>query len=421
MRRFGGKYLSCFTFVPPAYGYIIREFKYLRVIALHYIFTVFHNAPPISRIQQQVLRLMAVSIWMLNSNIYRPPEFASDKSLTGCCALQYPAGVDDWEEDGHADGDEELEPALNIRGAYFVADIYCKEDIYYLPSLRDQDWTPEDIQRVFGMPASYVRAAIYGRGKLQDLRAVISEQPKAQRIRRPNIVVREVNEEDKEEVVLDLNLDASGIQFASLEHLSDASAPRPSHPPEGGAAAAFNEVDAAVQSMLRQICSNIISVSPNRHHADMYCTLTPEARNDATAALFQGTSLPFDTVQIKIASAHTWDTTFFDRFFPLEFSDDPERRPRRQNFDKCSYFLEWQMIVARLPKDDVKKIRAVLLTWWRTLKWLPYSGNDRMWDTRAWADRGHLRLPKSDSGKTPSPRIAINERCRLKPTSFKLS
>ena len=380
---------------------------------------MFHNAPPVSRIQNEVLRLMAVSVWMLNAQIYRPADFASDNFLSRSCALQYPAGVDDWEENGLANGIQGLEPALDIRGVYFVADVECEGDVYHLPPLHGDEWGTEDIRRVFGKPASYVNAAIFGRSRLQQLRTTISEQPKAKRIRRPNIVFREVDQEHEEEVVLDLNLGASGIRFASLAQLSRPDV-RHSPPPEQDTATAFNEVDAAVQSMLRQICSNIISVSPNRQHADMYCTLTPEARNDVTAALFQGTSIPFIAVQIKIAPAHTWDTTFFDRFFPLEFSDDPASRPRRQNFDKCSYFLEWQMIVARLPKDDIKKIRAALLTWWRTLKWLPYSGNDRMWDTRSWKDVSHLRLPKDNSRKIPSPRIAVNERCRLKLTSFKL-
>ncbi|KAI0091820.1 hypothetical protein BDY19DRAFT_875179, partial [Irpex rosettiformis] len=101
---------------------------------------------------------------------------------------------------------------------------------------------------------------------------------------------------------------------------------------------------------------------------------------------FQSTRLPFTAVQLKMATISTWDTTFFNRFFPLKPERDHSSQLRRQNFDKCSYFLEWHTLIARLPLEDVKKIRAALLPWWRTLIWLPYSGSDRMWDTRPWKD-----------------------------------
>ncbi|KAI0091819.1 hypothetical protein BDY19DRAFT_877671, partial [Irpex rosettiformis] len=64
------------------------EFKYLRTAALRYVFDQFHKAPPTSRLHVQALRLGALSIWMLNANIYRPGDYAQDKPLFRSCALQ---------------------------------------------------------------------------------------------------------------------------------------------------------------------------------------------------------------------------------------------------------------------------------------------------------------------------------------------
>ncbi|KAI0761240.1 hypothetical protein BC629DRAFT_1261793, partial [Irpex lacteus] len=165
------------------------------------------------------------------------------------------------------------------------------------------------------------------------------------------------------------------------------------------------EVEAAVQSMLRQFCANIIQVSPNRKGGSMYCTLPLSEHNNVTDAQFKQTRLPFVSVQIKVATVPTWDDVFFNRFFP----DRPDPNVRRQNFDKCSYFLEWETIVGRSSFEDVIKIRAALLPWWRELTWLPYSANDRMWDTRVWTDAGLKRLPSSNKGGA-CPKIAVNPR-----------
>lgn len=400
-----------------------REFKCLRVTALHYVLSAFQEAPPSSQIQVQGLRLAALSVWMLNAMIFRPPDYSSDRKLSRISALQYPAGLDYWEEDGMADGDELPEPALGIRGAYFVADIHVHDHFFYLPSLGPDDWGVSDIRAVFTLPAVQVNAAFLSRRARQQARVITASAPKARRMRRPQIVVREIAADAEVDVLPNLNLEASGVRFAPLETLPEPGAPLAAPPaPQHANIVASAEVDRAVQSILRQLCSNIVAVSPNRRRSgrNMYCTLSPEEQQQVDAALFRQTCLPFDTVQLKLAPITTWDTTFFDRFFPSQFDQDPSTRSRRQNFDKCSYFLEWEAVVTRLPPDDISKIRAELLPWWQTLTWLPYSAYDRMWDTRPWHDLSKTRLPNG-SGNGPAPRIAVNERARVALRQFRLS
>lgn len=362
---------------------------------------------------------------MWNGLIYRLGDDRSwHRLLFRTCALQYPSEADDWEEEGLAHGDEHLEPALETRGAYFVADVLANDKIYYLPKLGADEWGREEIQAVFGKPAASVIAGIFSRGSRQIDRAAAAAQPKPRRIRQPRIVAREIHEDASPDVLPELHLPAAGIQLASLESLSGPSQPRaplaPPPPTAAEVALAHNEIHRAVQSILQQLCSNIISVSPNRQHGGSYCTLTPEAQNDVTATTFQQTRLPFSSAQIKIAPMRQWDTRFFNLFFPLELREDPNTRVRRQNFDRCSYFMEWKMLSTRLSLEDLKAIRAALLPWWQTLHWLPWPSNDRMWDTRPWKDSSSLRLPKGSKISDPSPKIAINERSRLKLIAFTL-
>ena len=170
--------------------------------------------------------------------------------------------------------------------------------------------------------------------------------------------------------------------------------------------------DERISAIWNQLFVDIFQVSPNprgRTHNSKYTTLSTDEIQAVTEATFLQPVLPFRQAAIKRVEPRTWDTTFFDRFFPLEIlTAEVEGRPT-QNFSSCAYFQLWQALRASVDDATAAIVRERLLTRWRTLHWLPYSGSDRMWATSRFKSGHYIVLPPGYVGACPQ--IAVNARC----------
>lgn len=125
-------------------------------------------------------------VWMLNAHIYRPGDKSWDQPLIQCCALQRPKGADDeWEESGIAIEEENLEPALEIRGAYFVSDIeFMDVGVYMLPRLGPGELNMKQIKEVFNLDFRKIESAMLSQGISKRNRVVAKNMIRHPRIPR---------------------------------------------------------------------------------------------------------------------------------------------------------------------------------------------------------------------------------------------
>jgi hypothetical protein len=400
MQRNGGKFFYA-QFHDLSFDVLNREYKYLRVFAIYAVLSRFCTAPPITLRRQPVLRTGAIMVWMLNAHIYRPGDQRWDLPLVACCALQRPQGNNDWEETGIADN-EELEPAFEVRGAYFVADLVWDNDLFRLPALGERELDMAQFRAVFNIGFHQLQSAMMSQAITGRTRTLAKNMVKHPRIPRPrNLVMREPLPDNPP--VEDFGLGEAGVTIAANTGMNGTDI-------EGGLAIPHLDPDAQVGLIWQELFHNIMAVSPNERNGPSYCTLRAEVINTVTEQLFVSTTLPFHAVQLKIVDINTWDKILFDRFFPPKILRT-EGRITLQNFRLCTYFAMWETLVADVTPDGLRLIRRQLLERWRNLAWLPYSSVDRMWDTRVAGTGNFKRLPVGTRGA--APKIAINPRLNI--------
>jgi hypothetical protein len=336
-------------------------------------------------------------VWMLNAHIFRPGDKSWDRPLIQCCALQRPQGADEeWEESGIAAEEENLEPALKIRGAYFVSDIkFMEVGVFMLPRLGPRELNMKQIKDVFNLDFRKIESAMMSQGITRRTRIVAKNLVRHPRIPRPqHLVTRETLPD--EPPIPDFGLAAAGVVELNTGEAQF-------YPTE-------DNIDIRVGRIWQELFHNIIAVSPNQKSttSSSYCTLTAAARSEVQDTLFMSSALPFTAVQLKEVTVTTWDTVLFDRFFPSHIEQDPIKRVSLQNFRACSFYTQWETLLQDVSHEDKTVIRRKLLGKWQDLVWLPYSAADRMWDTRTARGRGFKKLPMDLHGT--APKIAINPR-----------
>jgi hypothetical protein len=401
MLKNGGKqntvlYLTTLLTYYKSHNYC-REYKFLRIHAIYVALTSFTKAPSQALRQLPLLRLGAIMVWMLNAHIFRPGDKSWDRPLIQCCALQRPQGADnEWEELGIAVEEENLEPALEIRGAYFVSDIkFMEAGVYMLPRLGPRELSMKQIKEVFHLEFRKIEAAMMSQGITRKTRIVAKNMVRYPRIPRPqHLVTRDTFPDDPP--IPDFGLAAAGV----MEPNNDEAQPYP----------AEDTIDIRVGRIWQELFHNIIAVSPNQKSttSSSYCTLSAAARSEVQDTLFTSSTLPFTAVQLKEVTVTTWDTVFFDRFFPSHIEQDPIKRISLQNFRTCSFYTQWETLLQDVSHEDKAIVRRKILDKWQGLAWLPYSAADRMWDTRTARGRGFKKLPLGFHGT--APKIAINPR-----------
>ena len=101
-----------------------------------------------------------------------------------------------------------------------------------------------------------------------------------------------------------------------------------------------------------------------------------------------------------------WATILFNRYFPPK-GTPPKEKGKLQNFPQTKYYNDWFKLMSQLSPRDAKIVRSELLKEFKTLKWLPHGGSDRMWATSRMHGKGWTIHP---IGSTPEacPQIAIN-------------
>lgn len=379
--------------------------RYWRLSALKFVVESAQDAPPRLRVMPPALGMGAIAIWMKNALIYRPGEQRWDTDIVKNAAF--------WDSNDEENNGEEAEvqdmiaagdmaPALEERGCYFVSAVEKTRGIYHLPMARTLDAatyamiykvnTVPELELAF-MQSAIKRARQEPRSEPRRNRRKLHGPP------RPRSPERDIVFGLAEAGVRVAPL-APGMPAQAIEHL-----PPMEGSPDG-------ELNAVWQDFLR----DILAVTPfAQGGGGSYCTLTSDERNAATEDIYCSSDLPFRAAIVKLADGNTWDTIFFDRFFPT--SAEISRRPKQtQHYGACHYWTRWQVLMSKVREQDI--IRAKLLREFRKLRWLPWSSSDRIWVTGSKEKGMYKKLPEGHEG--PAPKLAVNQRCGIGLGQWKL-
>ena len=346
---------------------------------------------------------------MLNAIIYRPAEKPFDRLLENAAVTYQPS-----EDNAYP----EPVPYKQERGVYFLSDIILHQDLFSLPNIRFL--TQANIADIYqSKHYRMLQATILTRGIASIQREQTRDVEKPARLRRPKmtqLAERSENEEPLpvhdfglEELNVNLEVHPPPPPLPLQDHLPPPLEVNPP-PPILPVAPPEQTADEQISEIWNQLFVDIFQLSPNRRgaHNPAYCTLTADQILKVTEDMFQQTKLPFTDVIIKAVPLQTWDTIFFDRFFPSTPLQANVPSSKMQHFPTCAYYQLWRTLCTQVDSAIVTTVRRQLLIRWRALYWLPYSGSDRMWSARKTMTGHSIQLPGDSDG--PAVQIAINSR-----------
>ncbi|KAI0261473.1 hypothetical protein BC834DRAFT_830261 [Gloeopeniophorella convolvens] len=161
--------------------------------------------------------------------------------------------------------------------------------------------------------------------------------------------------------------------------------------------------------MWRQFPFDIFERAPNQRSAQQsaYILLMSHDREQTTVEVFQRTDFTgiFRCMAAKLVSTETWDDTQFKRYFPPKGFEPPRAL---QNFRLMKYYRDWNALMLQLSVTDAERVRQQVFETFKTFKWLPLTGSDRMWATKKLRGGDSIRHLPSRFVDKSAPQIAIN-------------
>lgn len=373
-----------------------RGFKYWRLAAINFVLNNLRDTPSKIRIMGPSLRLGAISIWILNSLIFRPGEQRWDKDIVDISAAYEVA-----EEEDPADQQEMMElaeaglsaPMLHVRGCYFIAGILSSRGYLRCPVVRELDVAT--LARVYNCNSFAELQQEFMASDLKRLRKV-NYQPRRNRARPLPAIVDHDPAQD-----VAFNLQEAGVRAGPSTMLTGRDITRERGPDAEGDVL---DIDREVNTIWRQFLLDIIHVAP-RSNDGPYCTLSDQEKQSVTRELYLSHDIPFRKAIVKAAPRTTWDL-FFDRFFPTIRMWRERQERRAQNYGACRWWILWGLLIQKLQGESTTIVRNMLKQQFDTLRWLPWSGSDRIWVTGS-KQTGHCRrVPEGSTGTAVS--IAVN-------------
>ena len=393
---------------------IYRQFKFIRVAALRYVFEDKLKAAAETRALHSSLVLGAVSVWMLNALNHTPPSSPQNQALANACCQHVRGDDESNSEDNSTDEDQDnTVPIKYLRGIYFLADIVNDNTnaLWRVP-----------------MPVSHrieelCLTWLYGRASLAILehdagihwvlapKGTITHESRITNKRKKTTDIQFARHPEIEEDNINLQLADRGVMIRPIareagrdvDELQARLYPEPNRNEIAGA-------DETVSRIWKQTPFDIFAVSPNgaRSKDPSYIIMSKDARDKVTWETFRTTNFSgiFEKVQIRMVSEDFWTTTLFDRYFPPK-GTAPKERGKLQNFPYTTYYPEWFKLMSQLSDGDSKVVRAGVLTEFRKLKWLPHGGSDRMWDTGKMTSQNWKMYPIGTKQQA-CPQIAVN-------------
>ncbi|KAG6370137.1 hypothetical protein JVT61DRAFT_12439 [Boletus reticuloceps] len=381
-------------------------FKWYRLASINTVLRNLAASTARNRQSDSVVGLAGLVIWILNGLYRRPdPRF---NSLAAEACQHIPVDYDQQDPDI-----EDLRPLMYDAGLYFVCDIVADSTLTLrLPFHKAM--SDDAIRRAFGRDLLEIRSMIGVAIPDVQRRTGVPDRT-ANRSSRVTLRVDDIRPAERAVPQIDDRL----LHNIQRRHPAVARGPDVEHfRTHGGGTrdgqmlraqpAGSDDFIRTIKTLLEQMFHDILQESPNQRSAlGRAWTNIPSHRRpeQATEQLYKSFAVPFIAVQYTFCDEKEWQKRF-DHFFPLQ---RPDRRP--QNFPKCRYYQDWMVLIDTLTPSSLQRVRATLQTEFDKLIWVPFTGADRMWETRTKEkSRGWLHLPQTK--KWEGPHIAFSPHAR---------
>jgi hypothetical protein len=385
------------------------------------------SSPSAYRVMHSSLTLGAILIYMLNALSFRPAEGQRETDLTEtCCWNLYP---DDTDSDiVESDEEEQPVPVMLDFGLYFISGVFLQEGIALRMGGGDTV-TMDSIMRLYKVQNDQdLQMAFQANGRVNN---DSERNNRTQNRRRVPVDVRLVA--SKEELVAqdtplaDLGIRTSIQQQEVGPDIAPLQDDEMDDQDEGGQQKSVGgkqeSVDDMVARIWRQFPYDLFENAPNHRFSDQssHLLLSEEDRKEATIEWFCTTDLRriFDRVAIKVVTPDKWKGLIFKRYFPAKGFVPPARF---QNFLRLRYFQEWNALMESLSVEQAKVVRSSVWDTFKTLKWLPLTDADRLWNTKTLKNpnkKDWTFLPCND--KRPVVQIGLNGRLLQDAESIRIS
>ncbi|KAI0781225.1 hypothetical protein BD413DRAFT_503657, partial [Trametes elegans] len=392
------------------------DFKYCRVVAIHYLLREMADYTPSWRATRPVLQLFAVLVFMLNATLSAPSTHTAEMVLADASAMKIPRPADDdnanEDQDMHPDN---VVPIGTSQGLYCVCDIVrdSRSHCWRIPNSHSMN-----INQLLVLFHSPTLAALTGTMGATGIECHTKGGNKARTRNRRGYTldVREVNAD----AVQSLNLALANEDVVMWQPVI-LSGPDVDGAGEGDVAVQANDlaeddalllapngdIDYLVDRIWAQFAFDLIQVSPNNinRFEPAYATLSSAERLLVTPDLYRRPAIPFSASWYRFRGDQEW-SAIFNRLFPphghVSF--------QVQNYNSCQYYQLWQLLSSQCQQAGFERLRAKLRTVFGSLLWLPDAASDRIWVTRPHADTANnwKRLARDGATQGKGVHIVIN-------------
>ena len=377
-----------------------RKFKYNRALACYYMVDMLAHASPGVRSWTESLTLGAGIIYIMNALFYTPDTGAAWRSLASCVTMNIP----DEDASGYNSDESHLSriPMKDIdggQGLFFFGKLVEDHGLFRLT--RHYPLPTKDLLKLYGEDNMFNLRAHF---QSSAIRRGPAPRPQLRRFTNNTSHTTRITESRVEPIPdIDFGLTARGIEFTNTTAMTGPDVEQEFDDDDDGPENMDQRVSALWYQMLHDV---LVGKGPNprSHNLASYASLEIEERGQVGEEIFKSFCLPFSTVRYRLAPAMHW-SIMFDRFFPPPQTTLPHTM---QGFPACRYFQDYNAMISQMERNDIKTLRKALKDRWDGLHWMPYTGADRMWVTRAAAGKQAVVLPPDWKG--PAPLVALNMR-----------
>ncbi|EKM49459.1 uncharacterized protein PHACADRAFT_201721 [Phanerochaete carnosa HHB-10118-sp] len=381
------------------------RFRGTRIFAANIVLKSLKITPKDARVWPTVLGLAAIAIHIINTCIQPQVESAALHQTLYDAAYQIAPDASNAVEADWAEAAETLEPFVEQRGAYFMADV--------MKNLHD-----EGRGYFLRLPQSYAELAsglvdIYNQQSMSDLRREFglgSHQthiiiaPSIHRLSkgRDTALVQHTWQRPLPPP-LTFELADVDIRIRSVTALTGVDA-RDNEDEE------YDRLDDMLQGTLidilnriyLQLCHDLMAKSPNARGGGAYTTVTRQELFSIPPGLYLQPELPFERICIELCDRDEWIRTVHN-LLPRKGYITP---PKAMAYPKSTYYKAWIALLDRMNPSHAayvtKKMRAEI----SKFLWLPKNDKNSMWITQSNHPTRSITL--GDEDRRSCPVLVVN-------------
>jgi hypothetical protein len=393
-----------------------RLFVYYRLAAIRLVLKNLQNADGRVRSMISTLALGPICLYIANACFHRPAEgFGWEHLIERCCQQVLEDPADDTDDE-----DAPTVPVLYDNGAYFICDIVLNSDPTFLRLPVQRSFDSESLIRIYHKASmDNIRSSF--NWSAASLSRRLPNPERTHNRKRKTRDVDDIREPDRERLRLDAEV--RGIRFKRPVRLAGRDVDLhvlngdDVRDLDGAENDEQGELTASerIAKIYEQFFLDIIEEAPNRKSVQdgSYLSIPARMRNElARPELLQTADLPFTTAQYSVCTDKQW-TLHFDRFFPETVENDS----KRQNFGRCTYYINYVAFARAITKPSLARARRALRNQFDQLAWVPYTQSDRMWTTGKMKGSRWMVLPRGAKG---GPAIAINPKRQREPITLRV-